>query len=282
MAETGCLNNEKYSNLEVTQKFKTKNIHADKLKFNNEMIESNQDGEGLNVDSFSSYSEGKIIDIHTKSNTFLGQDISGDDNNTDSKLTMEISWPKKTLLKTVSIMFIEPDDTTENYLELANTNNIEISLGVKKDDDIDVDGIMSNKKLLGGDTDFVGNEDIATIIKVSKNVPITIIRNSTGMLQGDIRQSPALVRESDANNKSDRSQGFNIQNIADSWTANTNFGPASPFFPLYNPVNGVDKLLLSFEHKQDGGNSTLFTNTAAVYQRFKVMMICTFLRMDEF
>lgn len=282
MAETGCLNNEKYSNLEVTQKFKTKNIHADKLKFNNEMVESNEDSEGLDLTEFEGYSEGKIIDIHTKSNTFLGQDISGDANNTVSKLTMEISWPKKTLLKTVSIMFIEPDDTTENYLELENTNNIEISLGVKKDDDIHIDGIMSNKKLLGGDTDFVGNENIATIIKVSKNVPITIIRNSTGMLQGDIRQSPALVRGDDTDNKSDRSQGFNIQNIADSWTANNNFGLESPFFPLYNPVNGVDKLLLSFEHKQDGGNSTSFTNTAAVYQRFKVMMICTFLRMDEF
>ena len=105
-------------------------------------------------------------------------------------------------------------------------------------------------------------------------------RNSTGMLEGDIQNSPALSNQLD--NLSTRQQSFNIKDPYNSWTGDDHF-------PLYNPEsNGVDKLVITINHKiNSNNNDTNFTDGTGTIppppdQRFKVLAICTFLRMDEF
>lgn len=272
MAEAGCLNNEKYNNIDIDDKLISRTIEAGKLHFNNEQITSNEDNSEIDLEGFLILDEGKLIDLHNKSDSVLPIN--------SNTFSMDITWPKKTLLKTLSIMFVDPSEQSENFFSVQSTNNIKISLGVKRDGvgvpSGDLDGIMSDKILFGG----AAESDASIDVDICKNVPITIIRNSTGMLEGDIQNSPALSNQLD--NLSTRQQSFNIKDPYNSWTGDDHF-------PLYNPEsNGVDKLVITINHKiNSNNNDTNFTDGTGTIppppdQRFKVLAICTFLRMDEF
>lgn len=273
MAEAGCLNNEKYNNIDIDDKLISRTIEAGTLHFNNEQIASNEDNSEIDLEGFLILDEGKLIDLHKKSDSVLPTN--------SNTFSMDITWPKKTLLKTLSIMFVDPSEQSENFFSVQSTNNIKISLGVKRAGvglpSGALDGIMSDKILFGGQD---SGADVTVNVDICKNVPITIIRNSTGMLEGDIQNSPALSQQLD--NLSTRQESFNIKDPYNSWTSDAHF-------PLYNPVsNGVDKLVITINHKiHSNDNDTNFTDGTEITpappdQRFKVLAICTFLRMDEF
>jgi len=256
MAESGCLYNEKFNNIDVDNRLDTNDTEADNNLIYVNTTESNEDTESTD---YSSFLEGQMIEIYKKSNPMSG-----------ATLPIEVTWPEGTLLKTITLMFTDGTGTSAlNSIAIALANNLRVKLGTKKESAIADASIMSSKILVGNTSDAF----------IYKNIPVTIINNFTGIIGtgslGDIKlNSPAFHSSSNT-----RAQAFDILD-SDHSTCWSKAGAVTggPYFPLYNPsgTDKRDKIVITLEQVVNTGGAG-----AAFAQAFKVAAICTFVKMSS-
>ena len=261
MAESGCLHNEKFSSLDVDNRLDVNDSVADnQMVFVNTSV-SNEDNDSTD---YSTYSEGQMIEIYKKSDAM---------STSANTLVIEVNWPEGTLIKTIALMFIEGTGTSNlNSIEIATANNLRVKLGTKKDDTIADASIMSFKKLLGDGTQSVF---------LYKNIPVTIINNFTGIIgigsTGEIKKKAPAFHSTGTNTRGEELTILNSDNSG-CWSKAGEVTDG-PYYPLYNPSGTTDKrdkIVITLDQVANSGGAANWT------QQFKVVAICTFVKMESF
>ena len=255
MAESGCLHNEKFNNVDVDNKYKTGKYRADKVVYINSPI-STQDNEDRNFDHLH---EGKIFELFKITDTL--------DNS--STINIEITWPEKTLIKNIALMFV--DQNGNNNYKIPDTDNrkLQVALNTKKDNAIPTNpSIMTYKDIV---------ETLVDEILIANSTPFSIIKNFTGIHANTLlNEAPALNFNDDFGQPD-----FNIidGDHTDSWTQ-----PFGSSYPLYNRSGTLarDKIVIQIKLIDDNGDIALDSNQE-VGSSFKIFAICEFLKMvDDF
>ena len=253
MAESGCLHNEKFNNVNVDNQYKTGKYRADKVVYINTPISTQDNGDR----NFASLYDGEIFELFKITNTL--------DTAPESGMDIEITWPEKTLIKNIALMFV--DQNGNNDYIISPDRKLQVALNTKKDDVIPATPSIVTYKDIVDSTGVNGNTLIAN------STPFSIIKNFTGIHANTlVSHAPAL----NFNNEAFLQPDFNILDGDDSnsWTS------SSGSYPLYNLGDQArDKIVIQIKLINSGGSDAPLTSNQT--GSFKIFAICEFLKMEN-